>query len=311
MSSPALPSLQALENAEEFLARHIGIDAADEARMLPVIGSATRAELIDGIVPAAIRRARPMPPARAGDRGRRAGGTEADGGQEQGVAQLHRPGLLRHAHARRHPAQHPREPRLVHGLHALPGRNIAGPHGSPAQLPDHGLRPHGHGHRQRLDARRSHRRRRSHDARQAQREEQEQRVPGVGRLPSADHRGHQDARRAAGHRGQGQHRVGNAAATSWWPANSSACWRNTPPPRATCTTCARSRAMRISTTRPSSSRPTCWRSRCWRPPANGAPTSSAVPRSASACRCATAARMRPTWHAAIRSSVRCRAASSA
>jgi glycine dehydrogenase len=60
MPSQALPSLQQLENAEEFLARHIGIDAADEARMLPVIGSATRAELIDGIVPAAIRRARPM-----------------------------------------------------------------------------------------------------------------------------------------------------------------------------------------------------------------------------------------------------------
>ena len=34
--------------------------AADEARMLPAIGSATRAELIDGIVPPAIRRARPM-----------------------------------------------------------------------------------------------------------------------------------------------------------------------------------------------------------------------------------------------------------
>lgn len=60
MPISALPSLQQLENAEEFLARHIGIDAADEARMLPVIGSQTRAELIDGIVPAAIRRAKPM-----------------------------------------------------------------------------------------------------------------------------------------------------------------------------------------------------------------------------------------------------------
>ncbi|KPU89418.1 glycine dehydrogenase, partial [Variovorax paradoxus] len=56
----ALPTLQELENAEEFIARHIGIDADDEARMLPVIGSATRAELIDGIVPAAIRRSKPM-----------------------------------------------------------------------------------------------------------------------------------------------------------------------------------------------------------------------------------------------------------
>ncbi|MDM0058020.1 aminomethyl-transferring glycine dehydrogenase [Variovorax fucosicus] len=56
----ALPSFHELENADEFIARHIGIEAADEARMLPVIGSATRKELIDGIVPAAIRRAKPM-----------------------------------------------------------------------------------------------------------------------------------------------------------------------------------------------------------------------------------------------------------
>jgi glycine dehydrogenase len=63
MSTPVLPlfpSLSELENAEEFIARHIGIEAADETRMLSAIGSATRAELIDGIVPPAIRRARPM-----------------------------------------------------------------------------------------------------------------------------------------------------------------------------------------------------------------------------------------------------------
>ncbi|MBO9649935.1 MAG: aminomethyl-transferring glycine dehydrogenase [Variovorax sp.] len=62
---PLTPSLGDLENADEFIARHIGIEAQDEARMLPAIGSATRSELIDGIVPPAIRRAKPMrlPPA--------------------------------------------------------------------------------------------------------------------------------------------------------------------------------------------------------------------------------------------------------
>ncbi len=60
MPLSAPPSLTELENAGEFIARHIGISAADEARMLPAIGSATRAELIDGIVPAAIRRSRAM-----------------------------------------------------------------------------------------------------------------------------------------------------------------------------------------------------------------------------------------------------------
>lgn len=41
----ALPTslpLSALENAAEFLPRHIGIDAADEAHMLSVIGEASR-----------------------------------------------------------------------------------------------------------------------------------------------------------------------------------------------------------------------------------------------------------------------------
>jgi glycine dehydrogenase len=60
MPKSSLPSLGELENAEEFIARHIGIEAADEARMLAAVGSTTRAELIDGIVPPAIRRTRPM-----------------------------------------------------------------------------------------------------------------------------------------------------------------------------------------------------------------------------------------------------------
>ena len=52
--------LAALENASEFVARHIGIDDADEALMLKVIGSTSRRELIDGIVPRSIARSRAM-----------------------------------------------------------------------------------------------------------------------------------------------------------------------------------------------------------------------------------------------------------
>ncbi len=57
---PSLPSFHALANADEFVARHIGIEPADEALMLSVIGAGTRKELIAGIVPASIRRSRPM-----------------------------------------------------------------------------------------------------------------------------------------------------------------------------------------------------------------------------------------------------------
>ncbi|WP_199137263.1 aminomethyl-transferring glycine dehydrogenase [Delftia sp. ASV31] len=57
--------LAALENATEFVARHIGIAPEDEAHMLSAIGAASRDALIDAIVPPAIRRHQPMalPPA--------------------------------------------------------------------------------------------------------------------------------------------------------------------------------------------------------------------------------------------------------
>ena len=49
-----------LENPAEFIARHIGIDDADEAHMLSVIGAASRRALIEGIVPRAIARSSAM-----------------------------------------------------------------------------------------------------------------------------------------------------------------------------------------------------------------------------------------------------------
>ncbi|MGL4437175.1 MAG: aminomethyl-transferring glycine dehydrogenase, partial [Giesbergeria sp.] len=60
MQMPAALPLSALENAGEFLPRHIGIDAADEAHMLSVIGEASRRALIDGIVPRSIARGQAM-----------------------------------------------------------------------------------------------------------------------------------------------------------------------------------------------------------------------------------------------------------
>ena len=56
----ATKSLAELENASEFIARHIGIDEADEQLMLKVVGSSSRRELIEGIVPRTIARTSPM-----------------------------------------------------------------------------------------------------------------------------------------------------------------------------------------------------------------------------------------------------------
>ena len=49
-----------LENASEFIPRHIGIDEADEKLMLSVIGESSRRALIDSIVPRSIARSQPM-----------------------------------------------------------------------------------------------------------------------------------------------------------------------------------------------------------------------------------------------------------
>ena len=49
-----------LENTSEFIARHIGVSAAEEALMLQVVGSTSRRELIDGIVPRSIARSSRM-----------------------------------------------------------------------------------------------------------------------------------------------------------------------------------------------------------------------------------------------------------
>ncbi|MDI1274603.1 aminomethyl-transferring glycine dehydrogenase [Polaromonas sp.] len=60
MLMPTAKPLRELENASEFIARHIGIDEADETHMLSVVGSASRRALIDGIVPRSIARSQAM-----------------------------------------------------------------------------------------------------------------------------------------------------------------------------------------------------------------------------------------------------------
>ena len=60
MTHATSPTLTQLENDAEFIARHIGVDTADEAQMLAAIGESSLAELIDSIVPRSIARSAPM-----------------------------------------------------------------------------------------------------------------------------------------------------------------------------------------------------------------------------------------------------------
>ncbi|HQS32519.1 aminomethyl-transferring glycine dehydrogenase [Polaromonas sp.] len=60
MLMPSAKPLGDLENPSEFIARHIGIDDADEAHMLGVVGSGSRRALVESIVPRSIARRRAM-----------------------------------------------------------------------------------------------------------------------------------------------------------------------------------------------------------------------------------------------------------
>ncbi len=60
MLMQAAKPLGDLENASEFLARHIGLSDADEHHMLSRIGEASRRALIEGIVPPSIARRQAM-----------------------------------------------------------------------------------------------------------------------------------------------------------------------------------------------------------------------------------------------------------
>ncbi len=64
-TTSAATDLSQLENAGEFIARHIGVTPDDEQKMLAVIGEKSRQALIDSIVPRSIARADDMqlPPA--------------------------------------------------------------------------------------------------------------------------------------------------------------------------------------------------------------------------------------------------------
>jgi glycine dehydrogenase len=68
-STAADDPLTTLECSDAFIARHIGTTPADQAAMLAALEQPTRAALIDAIVPAAIRRAKPLalPPAMSED----------------------------------------------------------------------------------------------------------------------------------------------------------------------------------------------------------------------------------------------------
>ena len=142
-----------------------------------------------------------------------------------GAALVHRHGLSRHAHAGGDPAQRPREPGLVHGVHAVPARDLPGPPGGAAQLPDDDHRPHRARRRERVAPRRGHRGGGGDGALPARSGLGDgRRVLRGGRLPSADDR----SGAARARRPLGIARRRRARRTTRSPATASACSSSTP-----------------------------------------------------------------------------------
>ena len=110
--------------------------------MLAALGCASVEKLIDEVVPAGIRVDRTLELAARRGGGAGARRARALGCSQRAVAKLHRHGLAQLPHARRDPAQRAGEPRLVHRLYALPGRDLAGPAGGAPRLPADDDRPH-------------------------------------------------------------------------------------------------------------------------------------------------------------------------
>ena len=115
------------------------------------------------------------------------------GADRHGLPRLQRAGSRR--------AQRPGKPRLVHGVHPVPGRDRPGPPRGAARVPDHARRPHRPAAVQRIAARRGDRGCGSDGAVPPRREGQEAPLLRRCRQPPADDRRHPDPRGGPGHHG--------------------------------------------------------------------------------------------------------------
>ena len=141
-AGPPVSGAAVLNPTDTFVRRHLGPSEGEVREMLAAVGAGSLGELVRETVPASILRGAPWispgcrptassasrrcSPSCAGSRRR----TRSSAPISAWATRLH--------HAAGDPAQHPREPGLVHAVHALPGRDRAGPPRGAAQLPDDG-----------------------------------------------------------------------------------------------------------------------------------------------------------------------------
>ena len=142
-----------LSHPDQFVRRHIGPNASETAEMLAQLGHKTLDDLVDAAVPKKIRSDKKLklPAARSEFEALAEIKRIASYNQVfrsfigQGYYDCITPPVIQRAVLE--------NPGWYTAIHAVSGRNFPGPPRSAAEFPDHGERPHGDGHRQRLHAR--------------------------------------------------------------------------------------------------------------------------------------------------------------
>ena len=147
-----IQTLEELERAIPFARRHMGPSPNDDARMLAFLGRETWTTWPRAVPESIMLRSRSTVPQAL---------PEIDvlaGAARHGLAEPRMTSMIGLGYDGTDTPQvvlrKVREPSLVHGLHALPAGDLAGPPGGPPELPDDGLRPDRAADRQRVAARR-------------------------------------------------------------------------------------------------------------------------------------------------------------
>ena len=100
-------SLKDLQNAAEFIARHIGPSAEDQQQMLRTLGCNSLQQLTEQVVPEAIAMAEDLAIVDGCSEAQALEELRALAESEQGVPQLYWSGLLQHYYAQCYSAQYP------------------------------------------------------------------------------------------------------------------------------------------------------------------------------------------------------------
>ena len=116
------PSLNELQSGANFIPRHIGPRADEIATMLKQVGASSLEDLVHKVIPPKIRSSTPLALPEPLSERNALSELRLIADRNKAYTSMIGMGYYGTRHAQGDPAQRPGKSRLVHGLHALPGR---------------------------------------------------------------------------------------------------------------------------------------------------------------------------------------------